>query len=242
MSFSGFAKLLGVAAVALSASAASAATIDWADWSNTSPVTATVGTNTATYTGDGVWYLGGSGVSPGSSGLDPVTWGPTSTYVGGPVGNAPPVSGNIIQLVGGNSDINTVAFTTPVTDPVMAIWSLGSNGTPASFMFNLAEAFQIVAGGPSDEGIVNNWGNNSAIITCNLVTVCGAEGNGTIEFLGTFSSISWTNPQYENWYGFTVGVAAAPLPSTWTMLLIGFAGLGFFAYRGTKDRSAAAAA
>jgi hypothetical protein len=36
--------------------------------------------------------------------------------------------------------------------------------------------------------------------------------------------------------------SAVPEPSTWAMLLIGFAGLGFFAYRGTKKRSAAFAA
>jgi hypothetical protein len=30
-----------------------------------------------------------------------------------------------------------------------------------------------------------------------------------------------------------------PLPSTWTLMLIGLASLGFFAYRGTKDRSPA---
>jgi hypothetical protein len=32
-------------------------------------------------------------------------------------------------------------------------------------------------------------------------------------------------------------VAATPLPSTWTMLIAGFIGLGYFAYRGKKDRS-----
>jgi hypothetical protein len=36
--------------------------------------------------------------------------------------------------------------------------------------------------------------------------------------------------------------AATPLPSTWLMLLSGFVGLGFFAYRGTKKNSAALAA
>jgi hypothetical protein len=36
--------------------------------------------------------------------------------------------------------------------------------------------------------------------------------------------------------------AAAPLPSTWTMLIAGFAGLGFFAYRGLKEDDAAFAA
>jgi hypothetical protein len=36
--------------------------------------------------------------------------------------------------------------------------------------------------------------------------------------------------------------ATTPLPSTWLMLLTGFVGLGFFAYRGTKKRTAALAA
>jgi hypothetical protein len=41
-------------------------------------------------------------------------------------------------------------------------------------------------------------------------------------------------------------VAATPsatsLPSTWTMLIAGFVGLGFFAYRGSKKNTAAIAA
>jgi hypothetical protein len=36
--------------------------------------------------------------------------------------------------------------------------------------------------------------------------------------------------------------AVTPLPSTWLMLLSGFVGLGFFAYRGTKKRFSAIAA
>ena len=32
--------------------------------------------------------------------------------------------------------------------------------------------------------------------------------------------------------------SATPLPSTWTMLIAGFVGLGFFAYRGTKNSTA----
>jgi hypothetical protein len=35
--------------------------------------------------------------------------------------------------------------------------------------------------------------------------------------------------------------ATTPLPSTWTMLIAGFVGLGFFAYRGTKKGAAAIA-
>jgi hypothetical protein len=39
----------------------------------------------------------------------------------------------------------------------------------------------------------------------------------------------------------TIALSSTPLPSTWTMLIAGFVGLGFFAYRGTKNRSAAIA-
>jgi hypothetical protein len=39
-----------------------------------------------------------------------------------------------------------------------------------------------------------------------------------------------------------VVITGTPLPSTWTMLIAGFAGLGFFAYRGSKKNAAALAA
>jgi hypothetical protein len=35
-----------------------------------------------------------------------------------------------------------------------------------------------------------------------------------------------------------IGASATSLPSTWTMLIVAFLGLGFFAYRGTMNRSA----
>jgi hypothetical protein len=44
---------------------------------------------------------------------------------------------------------------------------------------------------------------------------------------------------YDN-LGFTL--TTTPLPSTWLMLLSGFVGLGYFAYRGTKKNAALAAA
>jgi hypothetical protein len=40
----------------------------------------------------------------------------------------------------------------------------------------------------------------------------------------------------------SINVSATPLPSTWTMLIAGFIGLGFFAYRGTKKNIPAIAA
>ena len=42
----------------------------------------------------------------------------------------------------------------------------------------------------------------------------------------------------DNTGSFQVNISATPLPSTWTMLIAGFLGLGFFAYRGSKRASA----
>ena len=39
-----------------------------------------------------------------------------------------------------------------------------------------------------------------------------------------------------------VTVTTTPLPATWTMLMAGFLGLGFFAYRGTKKNVVALSA
>ena len=46
----------------------------------------------------------------------------------------------------------------------------------------------------------------------------------------------------EDWYGFTVGVqSAVPEASTWTMMILGFAAVGFIAYR-RKSKPASMAA
>ena len=69
-------------------------------------------------------------------------------------------------------------------------------------------------------------------------------GSGNPEAVQYYSSGSYDPPnQYNgdliasNWL-----LTETPLPSTWPMLIAGFVGLGFFAYRGTKKKSAALAA
>ena len=205
---------------------ASAATIDWTQWSS--------GTSGLPGTASGT--AGSVGVSYGgeiqSLMFNYPSWQPSPpTFQGGTVGNPPAPANGIIQLFGGNSLTDTITFSQPVTDPVMAIWSLGAGGDIASFVFN--ESVSIESG-----GISNEYGGSS-IYSCGTDTICGAEGNGTIQFNGTFTAVSWTNPSFEDWYGFTVGVSSTPLPSTWTMLIAGFVGLGFFAYRGSKRDFAA---
>jgi hypothetical protein len=116
----------------------------------------------------------------------------------------------MIPLTGGDPNVvDTITFSQPVTNPVFSIWSLGSPGFTAYFNFTNATP-TLVAGGPSTE-----YMGGSIMVSGNSVS--GEEGNGTIQFLGTYSSISWDNPVAESYYGFTVGlpIVAVPEPATW---------------------------
>jgi len=161
-------------------------------------------------------------------------WSPAGTWEGGPVTSAPPDNSGI-QLFGSFGATDTVTFSSPVTNPVLAIVSLGQGGITASFNFTADEPFTLLGGGPSSA-----WGGSA--LTSSGFVVSGNEGNGLVEFLGTFNSITWTNPTFEDYYAFTVGTAAAtPEPATWVMMIAGFAGLGFAGFRASRKRTALAA-
>ena len=198
--------------------AANADVINWTQWSTSFTTNPTFGAATGT---GGISYSG----ELENLQFGYPSWGPAGTFNGGTISNPPPSAGGIIQLLGGGTTVDTITFAAPVINPVMAIWSLGAGGHPASFVFKAAP-FNIESGGASAE-----YGGTPLTLVLNN-GVSGQEGNGTIQFQGTYSSISWNNPQFENWYGFTVGtVSAVPEPSTWAMMILGFAGIGFMAYR-----------
>jgi hypothetical protein len=226
--------VLASAAVALAiftGGSAHASFIDWATWTQNTVGYPTGGSATGiTPLGLTITYSGELlSVQPNYP-----SWMPTSSYVGGNVANAPPQSGGILQLQGGANPapIDTITFSSAVVNPVFAIWSLGQNGINASFNF-INAPFTIQKGGPSLE-------YTGQAITANGDTVFGVEGNGTIQFTGTYTQIQWTNPVKEFWYGFTVG-SAVPEPGTWAMMILGFAGIGFMAYR-RKSKTALMAA
>jgi hypothetical protein len=206
--------ILGVGLLlAAGTTSASASTINWTTWSSNTAGTISGLGITVTYSGQ---LFGLSSGYP--------SWTPVSTFSGGTVGNPPLSSGGMIRLTGGSTTVDTITFSSPVVNPVMAIWSLGQGGINASFTFTSSEPFAIESGGPSAEF------GGSSIFVCsgNPLAVCGTEGNGTIQFNGTFSSISWTNPVFENYYGFTVGaVGTSTVPEPGTLLLLGSGVLGF---------------
>jgi hypothetical protein len=88
--------------------------------------------------------------------------------------------------------------TRPDIRAIFAVWSLGSRGTAAWFDFCAGEPFTVQGGGGSAE-----YGGTALYISGEDVE--GNEGNGIIQFNGTFSTITFTTPQYENYYAFTIG-------------------------------------
>ena len=194
---------------------ASAGTIHWTDWTSE---------KTGSTSGSAVGTISGLGIIVSYTGevqslpFIP-SWGPSTSYVGGTVGNAPPQGNNAVALVGHTGGVDTLTFSAPVVNPVMAIFSLGSGSVQARFVFNSSEPFAIEAGGPSTEFV------GSSIFMCgdNSNAICGTEGNGTVQFNGTYDSITWTNPNNEFWYAFTAGAPALapPVPEPSSLLLLG---------------------
>jgi hypothetical protein len=192
----------------------SASTINWTNW--TTATLGTPGSASGTVNGIGVTYIGEVNGNTVINGTTPDWSNPASSFIGGSVVNSPSSVGDIITLTGA-AGTNTLTFASALVNPVFAIWSLGTPGTPASFTFNAAPTFE--AGGP------DVFGGGPITVSGNVVS--GVEGSGVVQFTGTISSVSWTDT-FENFYGFTVGEAATtttPEPGTIALLGAGIAGL-----------------
>lgn len=139
-----------------------------------------------------------------------------SAYTSPEVSNYP-TPHEALALVGGTKSSYIITFSQngqplDVRDPAMAIASLGA-GTDLDKQarYDFDRPFDLVSHG---RGWWSPWDAGSASdITRMEVTgqsLIGKEGHGTIRFVGSFDTFSWTAPWSEIWHQFTIGIRGLP--------------------------------
>jgi hypothetical protein len=110
-----------------------------------------------------------------------------------------PTGSDLLAFKGGTDALKyKITFSKPVTDPVMAIVTLGRSGIPVRYVFKQKPTLL-----SSGSGF---WGGCSNCLKVKRNKLTGTEGHGVVQFIGTFESITWEQPDFEEWHGLTVGV------------------------------------
>jgi hypothetical protein len=141
-------------------------------------------------------------------------------------------AGSTFNLGGGNDYAATGTFsfdvtTSQVTAVAYSTVQIGS-GPPGPYNFNSATT------NPPTDTEITFTGDCCGDVDTYLFAESLALG-------GTDAIVGAESDSYSVGYSGSVSVSTTPLPSTWTMLIAGFVGLGFFAYRGSKKGAAALA-
>lgn len=197
------------------ATAVQAVPIAWTDWTTANATSAS-----GTAGGVGVSFSGNINPAAQTAGGTNYWAVNPSIYTAPGIDNGPPDS-DIIRLTGGTgTGVQTITFSAPVTNPVMAILSLGQPGVIVDYDFDAP--FDVRNFGPGF------FGGPGTLTELPGDILRGVEGHGIIEFIGTFTSISWTIPTAEFWHGFQIGIpgiARVPEPGTLALLALGLVSL-----------------
>lgn len=189
-------------------------TASWTNWTSSAP-----GSISGNFTQGGqtinVTYTGSA------SGVDYSSYfyNVPGSFTNAEVTNTPGTNGTLL-MTGGTSEINAFHFSQAVIDPIIDLFSVGQGGVPVTFNFLNDATFSILNQG------AGNWGGG--LLTQNGNSVTGWEGNGLLQFHGTYTDIYFTTPDYENYYGATVGaINAVPEPATYALILGGLGLVGW---------------
>ena len=120
-------------------------------------------------------------------------------YASSTVLNSPSPNTDIIMIGNGTSP-NTITFSRPILNPVMAIVSL--NGPTLTF----TAPFTVLNSG------CGYWGCGSLTFGAGNVLSSSGDAHGVIMFPGTFTSITFSQGGREIWRGFTIGILGSAGP------------------------------
>jgi hypothetical protein len=177
----------------------------WADWQSVDGGTVS-GTLSPPAGPIQVVYSGDLYGAQTTTGDDDFT--PGATFTSATVPDPPPGPG-MIEVSGGSTQTDTLTFSEPVTNPVIAIYNLGTAFAEESASLVFSAPFAVLSSGLNAAGGGSYWGNEVFVVVDGGVSGVGA--NGVVELEGTFSSVQWINPNdtpYASYTGLTVGIRA----------------------------------
>jgi hypothetical protein len=140
-----------------------------------------------------------------TTGTDEFT--PGATFTSATVADPPPGPG-MIEVSGESTQIDAVTFSEPVSNPVLAVYNLGTGFAEESASLLFDVPVTVLSSGLNAGGVMY-FGNEMLVAVDGGVS--GVGGNGVVELEGTFSTIAWTNPNdtpYASYTGLTVGLRA----------------------------------